>query len=122
MILERAQITRLLAAASSLKSVMRSPIRAAVMRLAVVLLYTAGLRRGELTRLTLSDTDAFAGSGFGIRSSTSPDGFRFHARPARSCAVTLRFGAEQDSIRAQRPRCSAPGTRGPTRDRDCTRP
>jgi integrase/recombinase XerD len=61
MIIERAQITRLLEAASSLKSVMRSPIRAAVMRLAVVLLYTAGLRRGELTRLTLSDTDASAG-------------------------------------------------------------
>jgi integrase len=31
------------------------------MRLAVVLLYTAGLRRGELVRLTLGDVDAQAG-------------------------------------------------------------
>ncbi len=31
------------------------------MRLAVVLLYTAGLRRGELVRLTLGDTDAQGG-------------------------------------------------------------
>lgn len=61
MIIERGQITRLLAVASSLRSLMRSPIRAAVMRLAIVLLYTAGLRRGELVRLTLSDTDASAG-------------------------------------------------------------
>ncbi len=31
------------------------PLRSAVMRLAVVLLYTAGLRRGELVKLTLAD-------------------------------------------------------------------
>jgi integrase/recombinase XerD len=34
-----------------------SPIRAQVARLAIVLLYTAGLRRGELLRLTLGDVD-----------------------------------------------------------------
>jgi integrase/recombinase XerD len=61
MIIERHQIERLLAAASSLRPVRHSPIRSAVMRLAVVLLYTAGLRRGELTRLTLDDIDASAG-------------------------------------------------------------
>jgi integrase/recombinase XerD len=33
----------------------------AVLRLAVVLLYTAGLRRGELLRLSLQDVDAKAG-------------------------------------------------------------
>jgi integrase len=60
MIVERDQIARLLAVASSLPSRPLSPIRAAVMRLAVVLLYTAGLRRGELLRLRLDDVDVGA--------------------------------------------------------------
>jgi integrase len=55
MIIGPDQIGRLLATASALPPVPRSTIRAAVMRLAVVLLYTAGLRRGELVRLTLDD-------------------------------------------------------------------
>ena len=57
MIIEPAQILRLLEAASRV----HLPIRSAVMRLAVILLYTAGLRRGELVRLTLDDVDASAG-------------------------------------------------------------
>jgi integrase len=57
MIIEREQIVRLLEAASAV----HSPIRSAVMRLAVILLYTAGLRRGELIRLTLDDVDPSAG-------------------------------------------------------------
>lgn len=57
MIVERAQIARLLTVASSLPSRHNSPIRAAVMRIATVLLYTAGLRRGELLRLRLDDLD-----------------------------------------------------------------
>lgn len=61
MIIEPRQITRLIAVASSLKPAGRSPIRAAVMRLSVILLYTAGLRRGEVIRLTLGDTDSSAG-------------------------------------------------------------
>lgn len=61
MIIGPDQIGRLLATASTLPPVPRSPIRAAVMRLAVVLLYTAGLRRGELARLTLDDADPAAG-------------------------------------------------------------
>jgi integrase/recombinase XerD len=61
MIIDREQITRLLATASALPSTPRSPIRGAVMRLAIVLLYTAGLRRGELERLTLDDVNASAG-------------------------------------------------------------
>lgn len=33
------------------------PLRKAAMRISVILLYTAGLRRGELTKLTLADVD-----------------------------------------------------------------
>ncbi|MGY4230301.1 integrase [Bradyrhizobium sp. USDA 4503] len=47
----------MLAAADRLAPTSTSPLRPAVMRLAVVLLYTAGLRRGELLRLTLADVD-----------------------------------------------------------------
>ncbi len=60
-IVEPAQVAHLLAYASQLPPRGRSPSRAQVMRLAVVLLYTAGLRRGELVRLTLGDVDAHAG-------------------------------------------------------------
>ena len=60
-IIEPAQVARLIANASQLPPGNRSPVRAHVMRLAVVLLYTAGLRRGELVRLTLGDADAKAG-------------------------------------------------------------
>lgn len=55
------QVVRLLAHVTGLPPGNRSPLRAQVMRLAVVLLYTAGLRRGELVRLTLADVDAQAG-------------------------------------------------------------
>ena len=60
-IIEPAQVAHLLAHLSQLPPGRRSPSRAQVMRLAVVLLYTAGLRRGELVRLTLGDVDAQAG-------------------------------------------------------------
>lgn len=60
-IIEPAQVAQLLDCASQLPPGSRSPVRAQVMRLAVVLLYTAGLRRGELVRLTLGDVDAQAG-------------------------------------------------------------
>ena len=60
-IIEPAQVAHLLDCASRLPPGSRSPVRAQVMRLAVVLLYTAGLRRGELVRLTLGDVDAQAG-------------------------------------------------------------
>jgi integrase/recombinase XerD len=52
------QITCLLKAASDLPGASVSPIRAAVFRLAIVLLYTAGLRRGELLRLCVGDYDS----------------------------------------------------------------
>ncbi len=52
------QIVRLLRVAGDLGSASSSPLRAEVYRLAIVLLYTLGLRRGELVRLVLSDYDA----------------------------------------------------------------
>ena len=51
------QITRLLRAAADLRPRSTSPLCGEGYRLAVVLLYTAGLRRGELVRLVLSDFD-----------------------------------------------------------------
>jgi len=56
-IFSKEQIVRLLEAAANLRSSSSSPLRAEVFRLAIVLLYTAGLRRGELVRLVLSDYD-----------------------------------------------------------------
>ncbi len=49
------QIVRLLRATDGLPPRSTSPLQREVFRLAVVMLYTAGLRRGELTRLTLAD-------------------------------------------------------------------
>ena len=60
-IIEPEQVARLLQYASGLPAGTRSPLRSEVLRLAVVLLYTTGLRRGELVRLTLGDVDADAG-------------------------------------------------------------
>jgi integrase len=57
-IFSEAQIVRLLRVATSLPSHSTSLLRAAVCRIAIVLLYTVGLRRGELVRLVLSDYDA----------------------------------------------------------------
>lgn len=51
------EIERLLHAATVLPARSTSLLRGPVFRLAVVLLYTAGLRRGELVRLTMSDYD-----------------------------------------------------------------
>jgi len=52
------QIVRLLSKAAKLRPASTSPLPAEVYRLAIVLLYTAGLRRGELVRLVLSDYDS----------------------------------------------------------------
>ncbi len=52
------EVARMLLATEQLGSTSRGPLRPAVMRLAVILLYTAGLRIGELSRLTLGDVDA----------------------------------------------------------------
>lgn len=57
-IFSEAQITKLLHVATSLPSASTSLLRAEVLRISIVLLYTAGLRRGELARLVISDYDA----------------------------------------------------------------
>jgi integrase/recombinase XerD len=60
-IIEREQVIRLVRYVSALLSSSREPLRPAVLRLAILLLYTTGLRRGELVRLTLGDVDAQRG-------------------------------------------------------------
>ena len=57
-IIEPEQIADMLKLASQLPPGRQSPLRGAVLRLAVVLLYTAGLRLGELLRLTLGDVES----------------------------------------------------------------
>ncbi|MCI0719945.1 MAG: tyrosine-type recombinase/integrase [Acidobacteria bacterium] len=49
------EVAELLRAAARLKRVSVSPLRPEVIRLAIVLLFTTGIRRGELLRLTLGD-------------------------------------------------------------------
>jgi len=49
------EVAKLLSAASSLKRNPASPLRPEVTRLAIVLLFTTGIRRGELLNLTLGD-------------------------------------------------------------------
>jgi integrase/recombinase XerD len=49
------EVAKLLRAASGLNRVPSSPFRPEVIRLAIVLLFTTGIRRGELLRLTLGD-------------------------------------------------------------------
>jgi integrase/recombinase XerD len=51
------EVVRLLAAINALPDARTSPFRRENLRLAIVLLYTTGLRLGELVRLTLSDYD-----------------------------------------------------------------
>jgi len=52
-----AEVTKLLHAASGLKHNPASPLRPEVIRLAIILLYTTGIRRGELLALKLGDYD-----------------------------------------------------------------
>ncbi len=54
-------IGRMLDAADQVRASPDSPLRPHVLRLATALLYSAGLRRGELLRLQLGDIDAKAG-------------------------------------------------------------
>jgi len=56
-IFSEAEVTRLLAATDTLRPGSGSPLRRENFRLAIVLLYTTGLRRGELVRLTIGDYD-----------------------------------------------------------------
>ena len=54
----RPEVVRLLDAISALPAAPTSPFRRENLRLAIVLLYTTGLRLGELVRLTLGDYDS----------------------------------------------------------------
>lgn len=60
-IVEPEQIARMLLAADALVPMPSSPLLPAITRLAIVLLYTAGLRRRELVRLTLDDVSPSTG-------------------------------------------------------------
>ena len=60
-LVEPQQIARMLELTAGLTPTPGSPLRPDVMRLAIVLLYTAGLRRGELLRLTLADVEPKTG-------------------------------------------------------------
>jgi integrase/recombinase XerD len=61
-IFSEAEVARLMRAASSLQRSPYSPLRPEVVRLAVVLLYTTGLRIGELLRLVVGDIDPREGT------------------------------------------------------------
>ena len=56
-IFSETEIVHLLQATTNLRSGVRCPLRCQFFRVAIVLLYTAGLRRGELLHLTLQDYD-----------------------------------------------------------------
>lgn len=57
-ILSEEEVSRLLQATGALKPIPFSPLLPQVYRTAIVLLYTTGLRRGELLRLTIGDYDS----------------------------------------------------------------
>ena len=52
------EIARLLSYCGCIFDSARSPLRSAATRIAIILLYTTGMRRGELLHLTLKDYDA----------------------------------------------------------------
>lgn len=56
-IFAEADIAKLVHAAGSLVPTTRAPLRPQAFRLAIVLLYTTGMRRGEILRLTVGDYD-----------------------------------------------------------------
>lgn len=61
-IFSETDVARLMRAASYLEPSTHSPLRPEVVRLAIVLLYTTGLRIGELLRLTVGDFDPREGT------------------------------------------------------------
>ena len=60
-LVEPVQIARILACVTMIRPTLNSPLRGEVLRLAIVLFYTAGLRRGEVLRLNLSDINTEEG-------------------------------------------------------------
>lgn len=97
------EITRTLRTIEELPPSPASPLRREVFRLAIVLLYTAGLRRGEVVRLTLGDYD-LAGRTLTIRAS------KFHK--SRLVPLSATAASEMEVYLAKRRRfpshCDAP--------------
>ncbi|MFN2110281.1 MAG: tyrosine-type recombinase/integrase [Anaerolineae bacterium] len=60
-LIEPEQVVQLLQYLARLHPKRHLALQPAVLRMAIILLYTTGLRRGELTRLTLADVDADQG-------------------------------------------------------------
>ena len=101
--IEHEQVVQLLRYVSALLPTARAPLRPPALRLAIVLLYTAGLRRGELVRFTVGDVEARCGV-LCIRDS------KFHKsrwvplsrqRRGRNCIATSTHGGAPGSIPAQ---------------------
>ena len=61
-IVSESDAAQLLAACSRLRRISTSPLRPEVIRIAIALLYTTGMRRGELLRLIVSDYDSKEGA------------------------------------------------------------
>jgi integrase/recombinase XerD len=61
-IVSESDAAQLLAASQGLRQISTSPVRREVIRLAIALLYTTGMRHGELLRLTVSDYDSKEGT------------------------------------------------------------
>jgi integrase/recombinase XerD len=91
------EVARMLAVADQLAATPQGPLRPAVVRIAVVLLYTSGLRIGELTRLMIGDVDIERGV-LHIRES------KFH----RSRFVPLSRDAQRKLQKYLGPRLSLP--------------
>lgn len=92
-------IARLLSAAQQLPALPQSPLRPQVIRLAIILLYTSGLRRGELLRLTLGDFNSEESTLF-IRCT------KFHKERIIPLSVTA--DTELRAYLKQRQRCGLP--------------
>jgi integrase/recombinase XerD len=97
------EITRLLAAANSLDPHKASPLHREVARIGIILLYTAGLRRGELARLTLGDYEAAEHALFVHRS-------KFEK--SRLVPLSSDAACELDRYLAVRNKLGAPSDRG----------
>ncbi len=105
-IFRESEIARLLQAASRLTASPPYPLRREVFRLAIALLYTTGLRRGELLGLTLSDYDPTVGTLL-VRATKfhksrclplSPDGWREIERYLRAGRLLRAWNTREDAL------------------------
>ncbi|MCC7286605.1 MAG: tyrosine-type recombinase/integrase [Burkholderiaceae bacterium] len=109
-IIEERQVASMLAAADALEPQLTSPSRPAAMRIAVVLLYTTGMRLGELQRLTLGDVED---SGAVLRVHES----KFH----KSRLLPLSASAQAELLAYLERRCAAGFDAHPAAPLLCTR-